>query len=211
MKAITKFSFLFVLVLSFTLTSCGDSDEADDLEGIQLVTSRSNVESEGIGLACNFSNFIEEFFDEIDFDELRELAEAEGEEFDEDQFDEILEQLFGEFENRTMYVLVASDDIDFASNELEEVAGEAFALTWQSETDGPVPGVYQADGVKINVEDPQDLENGAEESTGTIEVILTEVNEESMIGTFSGAVTNREGVSEDIEGAFNVELISCQE
>lgn len=214
MKAIIKYTLFFVLLLSFSMTSCNsDSDEMDDddLKGIQIATTRSNGESEGIGLACNFGQIIKE---QIDLDRIKEQIEKldteEGqEEISEEKLDEFLEQLFGEFD-KTMYLIVAGDNIDLEAKEGIQDAGETFSLSWFSDSEEPMPGTYEAIAAKINIENPDDLENDAKVSQGEIEVVLTDVTEESMIGSFSGTVTNREGVEETIEGAFNVERAPCE-
>jgi len=214
MKALIKYTLFFALLLSFSMTSCNsDSDEMDDddLKGIQIATTRSNGESEGIGLACNFGQIIKE---QIDLDRIKEQIEKldteEGqEEISEEKLDEFLEQLFGEFD-KTMYLIVAGDNIDLEAKEGIQDAGETFSLSWFSDSEEPMPGTYEAIAAKINIENPDDLENDAKVSQGEIEVVLTDVTEESMIGTFSGTVTNREGVEETIEGAFNVERAPCE-
>jgi len=211
-----KLSLLFFLVLSISMTSCssdGDQlEEGDELTGIQLVTTRSNVESEGLGLACNFGQIIKEHLDDIDFDEINEEIEEEGgEEIDTERLDELLEELFGGLGDKTMYVVVAGDNIDLESKEEIEVAGEAFSLSWFSDTEEPTPGIYEALGAKINIEDPDDLENGAEVSKGKIEVVVTEISDEFMVGTFSGNVQNKDGIEEAISGEFNVERVACEE
>jgi len=214
MKALIKYTLFFALLLSFSMTSCNsDSDEMDDddLKGIQIATTRSNGESEGIGLACNFGQIIKE---QIDLDRIKEQIEKldteEGqEEISEEKLDEFLEQLFGEFD-KTMYLIVAGDNIDLEAKEGIQDAGETFSLSWFSDSEEPMPGTYEAIAAKINIENPDDLENDAKVSQGEIEVVLTDVTEESMIGSFSGTVTNREGVEETIEGAFNVERAPCE-
>jgi len=215
MNSILKYSLFLALLFSFSITSCdSDSDESDDdqLQGIQLVTTRSNAEVEGIGVACNFGKIIKEHLDELDLDELKEiLAEEGGEEFDESKFDEILDEIFGGLGNKTMYVIVAGEDFDIENKEDIEVAGETFSLTWFSDSEDAVPGTYEAKGAKINIENPEDLENGATVSEGDIQVVLSEINDEMMVGTFSGTVVSKDGVSETIEGAFNVERASCEE
>jgi len=195
------------------MTSC-DSDgqsnnDEGELQGIQLVTTRSNGESEGVGLACNFGQIIKEHLEDEDFDEIKDELEEEGnEEFDKEKFDELLEELFGGF-NKTMYLIVAGDDIDLENKDEIEVVGETFSLTWFSDSEEPVEGTYDAFATKINIENPDDLENGAKVSGGKITVQLTDLTDDMMIGTFSGTVVNKDGVEESIEGAFNVERVAC--
>jgi len=215
MNSILKYSLFLVLLFSFSITSCdSDNDELKEgeLQGIQLVTTRSNAEVEGIGIACNFGKIIKEHLDELDLDELKEILEEEGgEEFDENRFDEILDEIFGSLGNQTMYAIVAGENFEVENKEDIEVAGETFSLTWFSDSEDPVPGTYEAKGAKINIEKPEDLANGANVSEGNIQVVLSEINEEMMVGTFSGEVVSKDGVSETIEGAFNVERTSCEE
>lgn len=211
MKLFVKYSLFFSLLLSFSITSCDSDSETndDDLKGIQLATTRSNGESEGIGLACNFGQIIKVHLEDSEWDEIKdELGEEGEEEFDKDKFDELLEELFGGF-NKTMYMIVAGDDIDLENKGEIEVAGETFSLTWFSDSEEPVVGSYEAFATKINIENPDDLENDAKVSGGNITVELTDLTDELMIGTFGGTVTNKDGVEETIEGAFNVERASC--
>lgn len=212
MKSTLKFLFYLCLIFSFTLTSCGSDgvDQEDEaLKGIQIATTRSSGESDGIGLACNFSQIIKEYLKDEDLDELYEEAEKEGD-VDKQELEELIDKIFNGF-NKTMYMVVAGDNIDLENNGDVEVAGETFSISWFSDTDEPMPGTYEAIAAKINVENPDDLKNGAEISKGEIEVILSELTDESMIGTFSGQVTNSEGVVEDITGSFNVERASCEQ
>lgn len=211
MKVLLKSALFLSLLISFSISSCGDADGVDDFKGIEIATTRSNGESEGIGLACNFGKIIKEHLNEIDLDEIKEeVGEEGGEDFDQDKFDELLDEIFGSISDKVMYVIVAGEDLDFEAKEGVGVAGETFSLTWFSNSEEPTTGTYQAVAAKINIEDPDDLENGAEVSHGEIEVILTEINDESMIGTFSGTVMDKDGVSENIEGAFNVDRTSCE-
>lgn len=216
MKALLKYSLLLSLILSFSITSCdsdGD-DPVEELNGIKIATTRSSGESEGIGIACNFGQLIKEQLKDVDLDEIKEeiedeLGEEESKEFDTEKFDELLEEIFGGF-NKTMYVIVAGENLDFESKEGVEVGGETFSLTWFSDSDEPLPGTYKAGAVKINIENPDDLENGSEISQGKIEVVLGEITDEAMIGTFSGTVKNKDGIEENIEGEFNVERTACE-
>lgn len=215
MKLFLKYSLFFSLLLSFSITSCDSDgeglDDNEDLKGIQIATTRSNGESEGIGLACNFGQIIKEHIEDIDIDEIKEEVGEEGsEEFDKEKFDEFLEEFFGSFKTKTMYVIVAGENLDLESKEEVGVAGETFSLSWYSDTEEPTLGTYEAEAAKINIENPDDLENGAEVSFGKIEVVLTDLTDELMIGTFSGTVANKDGVEENIEGAFNVERSSCE-
>ena len=215
MQHIFKPLFLVFLGLSFSFISCSSDEdmEDEDFKGIKVATTRSSGESEGIGLACNFSKILEEFLDEEDFDELldelEEQAEEEGEEFDRSEFDDFFEDLFGSFD-QTMYIIVAGEDLELENDEFLEVGGEAFSITWFSDSEEPAIGTYEAEAVKINVEDPENFEENAELSTGTITVQLTELTEEFMIGTFEGTVENDEGVSEAVAGSFNVDRESCE-
>lgn len=214
MQHIFKPFFLIFLGLSFSFISCSSDEEIEDedFKGIKVATTRSSGESEGIGLACNFSMVLEEYLDEEDFDEildeLEEVAEEAGEEFDRNEFDDFFEDLFGSFD-QTMYIIVAGDDLELENEEFLEVGGEAFSITWFSDSEEPAIGTYEAEAVKINVEDPENFEENAELSTGTITVELTELTEEFMIGTFEGTVENDEGVSEAVSGSFNVDRESC--
>lgn len=211
MKHSLKLLFFLSLIFSFFITSCdSDNDDKDeDFSGISIATTRSNAESEGIGIACNFGKIIKEHLEDEDFDELfDELKEDEDEKFDSEKFDEFLDKIFGNL--KTMYVVVAGDDIDFENKEGVAVEGEAFSISWFSDTDEPEIGIYEAEAVKINITDPEDLEEGAEFSGGKITVELTELTDEVMVGTFSGTIENKEGEVEDINGEFNVERESCE-
>ena len=222
MKTVFKSLFLIFLGCSFCFISCGDAD-TEELKGIQVVTSRSNVQTDGVGIACNFSTLIEEQFTEENFKEILEDARKEieedeefsAEEFDEffnlDNFDEVFELIFGSISGKTFYTITAGEVFDLEFDEEIGAAGEGFSISWVVDADEPAPGVYEAKGVKFNIEDPEDLENGAEFSVGDITVTIAELTDEDMIGTFEGTVTNKEGVDEVFSGEFNVERASCTE
>jgi len=213
MKALIKYSLFLGLLLCFSITSCdseGEGQNEDNLRGIQIATPRSSGESEGVGLACNFGQIIKEHLDEAGIGEIKDEVEEEGgEEFDSEKFDELLEEIFGGF-NKTMYMIVAGEDIDLENKESIGAAGETFSLSWFSDTEEPTIGVFEARALKVNIEDPENLKDNAEVSQGKIEVELTELTDELMIGTFSGTVENKEGVEESIEGSFNVERVPCE-
>lgn len=212
MSSILKYSVFLSLLLSFTIISC-DSDGGaieEELKGIQLVTTRSSGASEGIGIACNFGQILKEHLKETDLDEIKdEVKEESGQDLNSEKFDEFLEEIFGSFKEKTMYMIVAGDNIELERKGEIADAGETFSMSWYSDSEEPLPGTYEALGAKINVENPDDLENGAKVSSGKIEVVLSEINDDLMIGTFSGTVTNQEGAEENIEGSFNVERVSC--
>lgn len=221
MKSISKLFFFLLLGLSLTMISCGSEGE-EELKGIQVVTSRSNVETEGVGLACNFSNLLkgvtkEELEEAIEESrkEVENDPEFDKDEFDEffdkENFDELFELIFGSFDNKTFYTITTGELFEMEFNEEVSAAGEGFSISWLADGEEPTTGIYDAKGVKINIEDPDDLENGAEFSIGDIQVTITELSDEFMVGAFDGTVSNKEGVDEAISGAFNVERMSCTE
>lgn len=221
MKTELKILFLIILGLSFCWTSCSSDKEAE-LQGIQVVTSRSNMQTEGVGIACNFSNLLkgvskEELEESIEEarKEVEDDPEYDKEEFDEffdkENFDELFELIFGTFDNKTFYTITTGELFEMEFNEEVSAAGEGFSISWIAEGEEPVPGTYDAKGAKINIEDPEDLENGAEFSVGDIQVTLSDLTDTEMIGTFQGTITNKEGVDEAISGEFNVERVSCEE
>jgi len=226
MKAVIKPLILIFLTITFGFTSCGDSIEEgqnEDLQGIRVATSRSSVETDGVGIACNFSKIFEEHFSEERFEEIKDEVRKEAEndeEFDEDEFDEffegekfdeLLEMVFGGFKNKTFYTITEGEIFSAEFDKEVGAAGEGFSISWIVDAEEPAPGVYEAKGVKFNIEDPDDLENGAEFSVGDIQVTLTDITDEEMIGSFEGTVSSKTGVDEAISGEFNVERVSCEQ
>lgn len=192
------------LILGFTFSSCSDDEpKAEDEKGIQVVTTRGGSSASGLGVACDFKSLFDKYKDEDE--EIQDKIDS----LDSEDLEDILNEIFNK--QRTMYMIVAGDDLDYEEDDFEKFTGEVFSLVWFAD-ESPQAGVYEASGVRLNIEDPDNLKEDADVvSSEEIEVVLESIDDEVMVGTFSGTYTNINGDTEEISGSFNVDRKSCEE
>lgn len=180
----TCIKFLFTLMLAAFFLSCSDDNE--------IVTPT------------------EEDFSGIEYTTTRSGGNSNGVGVAcnlGDLFDlEILDEAFEG--GQSLYAIIAGDDIDIDGNFLFS-AGVSFRIFWLDEGE-IATGTYEAMGMSLNVEDPENLEDNVSRTFAQdLQVELTEINDELMEGTFSGTFQSRDEVEETISGRFSVDRYNC--
>lgn len=182
LRLIVKFSILSLAF--FTLFSCSDDAEIvsegnEEFSGIEYTTTRSGG---GNGNGVGIACSFSNFLGTDIFDR-----------FDNDQ---------------NVYAIIAGDSVDVDDNLLFS-EGVSFRIFWIEEGEIET-GTYEAFGMSLNIEDPENLEDNISSSFAqNIEVQLTEITEDQMIGTFSGTFESLDETQEEITGKFSVDRKQC--
>lgn len=201
MKSLKILALLFVLAC--TVASCSKEEpKTEDEKGIQIVTTRGGSSASGLGVACDFKSLFDKYKDEDE--DIQDKIDS----LDSEDLEDILDEIFNK--QRTMYMIVAGDELDYEEDDFKEFTGEVFSLVWFAD-ESPQSGVYEASGIRLNIEDPDNLKEDADVvSSEKIEVILETIDDDVMIGSFSGTYTDIDGNTEEISGSFNVDRKSCE-
>lgn len=163
-------------------------------------------------VACTDNEPVEivEDFSGIEYTTSRSSGSASGIGFACNFSDLIDDDRWTDFDlNQSFYGIIAGDSIDLEDNPFLS-AGESFRILWVNEGEISA-GTYEAFGMSLNVEDPENLEDGVTATfSDAVEVILERVGADVMEGQFKGTFQNESGEEESLEGRFNVERTPCQ-
>lgn len=111
--------------------------------------------------------------------------------------------------DQSLYAIIAGDSVDVDDSFLFS-SGVSFRVFWIEEGE-IAPGNYEAFGMSLNIEDPENLEENVSSSFAQdVEVQLTEITDDQMIGTFSGTFESSDETQEKITGKFSVERKQCE-
>lgn len=167
--------------MGFCVFSCSDSEIAEDQEEFTGIEYTTS-RSNGASSGVGFACNFAEFVDD---------------------------EIFSDFDlDQSFYGIIAGDSID-VDGDIFLSQGESFQILWINEGEVST-GTYDAFGMSLNIEDPENLEEGVSTTfSDAVEVTLEQVGSGVMVGSFIGTFQDEDGVEQSIEGRFNVEQEPC--